>query len=173
MLVHRRTGIPFIFQRWKACTQTYWNLLYFSAAECLYTDVNFAYHNVGDFTFTNTWQQCAQRCENDPKCHAWSHFSTRSKNPQLHNHCSMKDQTFMEGKQSHIGAVSATKGCGKWGWGPTYRVPILTISDITLCHVMGIEHGIHFFFIQATSLSATSAQALEKWTFDAQKSPVA
>ena len=90
-------------------TKIYENV--FSGRPCLFKDVNFEGHNVGEVVKVDSVHKCSLHCDNEPSCFAWSYASERLRSAEVRRDCEMKDSNFMDGKQHYTGMTSGIK-CG-------------------------------------------------------------
>ena len=75
----------------------------------MYLDSNIAGNNVGDATKVNSWRECAEVCETEATCHAFSFI--HDKDNQNYRNCQLKNNKFAETLTGSVGTVSVPKVC--------------------------------------------------------------
>ena len=76
----------------------------------MFKDVRFACCVVGTPVKKDSWEECSERCDNEPKCFAWSYKTEQFYYAPHHKYCYMKDASFKAGKRRMLGVIS---GCSK------------------------------------------------------------
>jgi hypothetical protein len=74
-------------------------------------DVYFVGHTVGTIVKKDNWKECADHCNNEATCYAWSYFPQQY--ADLHKQCEMKGASFKNGQIKLTGVTSGIKGCNK------------------------------------------------------------
>ena len=69
----------------------------------------------------NSWEDCSDHCDDEPKCFAWSYFTEQYPHVSMLKHCYMKNADFKNGQKRMIGLTSGTRGCGR---GKYYKISI-------------------------------------------------